>query len=123
MPIKLTETKEGKILEVQASGKLTHEDYQHFTPAVERLLKVHGKIRILFEMIDFHGWKGSAVWDDIKFDAKHYSDIEMLAFVGDKKWEKGMSVFCQPFTTAKIKYFDAAQMVDARKWLETGWPV
>jgi pimeloyl-ACP methyl ester carboxylesterase len=28
--------------------------------------------------------------------------------VGDKQWEKGMSVFCRPFTTATIHYFDHA---------------
>ena len=36
--------------------------------------------------------------------------------VGDKKWQKGMSVFCKPFTTAKIRYFDVAQAMEARAW-------
>ena len=40
MPIKLTEKNGGKILEVQVSGKLVHEDYQHFVPEFERLVKV-----------------------------------------------------------------------------------
>jgi hypothetical protein len=44
--------------------------------------------------------------------------VERLAMVGDKKWEKGMSVFCKPFTTAKICYFDRADIADARAWLE-----
>jgi hypothetical protein len=35
-----------------------------------------------------------------------------------QKWEKGMSVFCKPFTTAKIRYFDKAQAADARTWLD-----
>jgi len=39
MPIKLTETNDGKVLEVQVSGKLAHEDYQHFVPEFERLSK------------------------------------------------------------------------------------
>jgi hypothetical protein len=119
MAIKLNETNGGKVLEVHVTGKLTHEDYQHFVPEFERLLKEHGKIRVLFEMIEFHGWEGAAMWDDIKFDVKHFSDIDRLALVGDKKWEKGMSVFCRPFTTAKIRYFDHAVIAEARAWVES----
>jgi SpoIIAA-like len=118
MAIQLTEKNGGKILEVRVSGKLAHEDYQHFGPEFERLVKQHGKIRVLFEMADFHGWQAGALWDDIKFDARHFSDIERLAMLGDKRWEKGMSVFCKPFTTAKIRYFDQTQAVEARSWLE-----
>jgi hypothetical protein len=119
MAIQLTERNSGKILEVQVRGKLVHEDYQHFVPEFERLVKEHGKIRVLFEMPSFHGWDASALWDDIKFGLKHFSDIERLAMVGDRKWEKGMSVFCKPFTTAKIRYFDVAQATEARGWLES----
>ena len=118
MAIQLTEKNGGKVLEVQVSGKLVHEDYKQFVPEFERLVKENGKIRVLFEMADFHGWEGAALWDDIKFDLKHFSDIERLALVGDKRWEKGMSVFCKPFTTAKIRYFDRAAFSEARAWLE-----
>jgi hypothetical protein len=41
------------------SGKLSKEDYEHFVPEVERLIEQEGKIRLLFEMHDFHGWKGA----------------------------------------------------------------
>jgi hypothetical protein len=118
MPMLLTEKNEGKILEVRVSGRLLHEDYKQFVPEFERLAKQNGRIRVLFVMIDFHGWDGSALWDDLKFELKHFSDIERLAMVGEKKWEKGMSVFCKPFTTAKIRYFDRAAIDDAEAWLE-----
>jgi hypothetical protein len=118
MAVTLNEQSGGKILEVRVSGKLTDEDYQHFVPAFERLVRANGKIRVLFEMADFHGWSASALWDDVKFELKHFSDIERLAMVGDRKWEQGMSVFCRPFTTAKIRYFDSANVQDARAWLE-----
>lgn len=118
MAIKLSEKNGGKVLEVQVSGKLADADYGQFVPEFERLVKQHGKLRVLFEMTDFHGWEAGALWDDIKFDLKHFSDIERLAMVGDKKWEQGMAIFCRPFTTAKIRYFDKAQIEKARVWLE-----
>jgi hypothetical protein len=117
MAIKLTETQGGKILEVGVSGKLTHADYQFFAPEFERLYQLHGKLRVLFEMADFHGWEASALWDDIKFDMKHFFHIERIAMVGDKEWEKGMSVFCEPFTTAEIRYYDRSEIEAARAWL------
>jgi hypothetical protein len=118
MAIQLTEKNGGKTLEVRVSGKLMHEDYQHLLPEFERLVNQNGKIRVLFEMADFHGWDGSALRDDINFEVEHFFDIERVAMVGDKKWEKAMSVFCKPFTTAKIRYFDCAAIADARTWLE-----
>jgi hypothetical protein len=120
MPIKLNEANGGELLEVQVSGKLHRDDYQHFVPAFDRLVKQHGKIRVLFQMVDFHGWEASALWDDIKFDVTHFKDIDRLAMVGDKKWEHGMSVFCRPFTTAKIRYFDQSAIEEARQWLAQG---
>jgi len=115
----LKETNGGKLLEAGLTGKLTEEDYQKFVPLVERLVKEHGKIRMLVEMHDFHGWTAGALWQDIKFDAKHFTDIERIAMVGEAKWQHGMAVFCKPFTAAKIRYFDRAEIDQARAWLES----
>jgi SpoIIAA-like len=108
----------GRVLEVRVTGKLTKEAYHEFVPAVDAQIKQHGKLRILFVMRDFHGWTAGAMWEDLKFDLKHWKDIERLAVVGDKKWEKGIAAFCKPFTKAKIRYFDVAQVEEARNWLE-----
>jgi hypothetical protein len=105
------------VLKVRVGGKLTPEDYNFFLPEVERLIEQFGKIRVLFVMEQFEGWTMGALWEDIKFDAKHFADIERLAFVGETKWQKGMSVFCKPFTTAKIRYFDKSQRDQAEEWL------
>ncbi len=119
MSIELQEKNDGKVVEVKATERLTTEDYQRFVPEIERLVKQHGKIRLLFEMHDFHGWTAGALWQDLKFDLKHFRDIERLALVGERKWQKGMATFCKPFTTAEIRYFDQAQADEARTWLET----
>ena len=107
----------GKVMEVDVTGKLTKEDYEQFVPATEKLIKEYGKIRILFVMHDFHGWSAGALWEDIKFDLKHFTHIERLAIVGESKWEHGMAIFCRPFTTAKMRYFDIAKIEEAREWI------
>jgi len=117
MAIELAELADGKTLEVRVSGKLTGEDYNHFVPAIDALIQKAGKIKILFIMHDFHGWEMGALWEDIKFDATHFSKIAKIAMVGEKAWEKWMSVVCKPFTTSSIKYFDAGEVEAARQWL------
>lgn len=118
MNFEVTELAEGRIIEVQLSGKLTKEAYEHFVPLTEERIKQFGKVRMLVIMHDFHGWDAGALWEDIKFDVKHFNDIERLAIVGESKWENGMTVFCRPFTTAKIKYFDHTEIDAARQWIE-----
>jgi hypothetical protein len=118
MPIKLTELKDARVLEVAASGKLTDADYQQlFIPEIERLTKQHGKIRLLFEMTQFHGWEPKAAWDDFKLNLKHRHDIERVAMVGEKKWQHWLTEFAKPFTGAKVRYFDQAEADQARAWV------
>ena len=122
MPVDLREEAGGKILTVRLSGKLAKQDYERLGPEVERLIKQHKKIRILCELHDFHGWEAGALWEDLKFDLKHFADIERLALVGESRWEQGMAVFCKPFTTAKIRYFDVSKLAEARDWIEAELP-
>jgi hypothetical protein len=120
MTLEIREEAGGQILVVQASGTLSKDDYIHFVPETERLIKLFGKIRILFELHDFHGWELSGMWEDLKFDLKHFKDIDRLAIVGEKAWEHGMSFFCRPFTTADIQYFDRTYGEAASHWIHEG---
>ena len=118
MAIEINVLKDGKVIELSVSGKLAKEDYKHFVPEVEKWIQQHGKINILFQMHDFHGWQAGALWEDIKFDMKHFAHIQRLAMIGEKSWQKGMSKFCAPFTTAKIRYFQPEQIEEAKQWIE-----
>jgi hypothetical protein len=106
-----------KILGFAMSGKLHDEDYKNFVPVVEAAVAKEGKIRLLAQFQDFHGWDLHALWDDIKFSTKHCTDIERIALVGNKTWEKWMAKVCKPFTMAKIRYFDASEIDAAEAWL------
>lgn len=117
MPIQLIEENGGKMLVVNVSGKLVKADYEHFVPEFERLVLQHGKLRLLFDMTDFHGWELSAAWEDFKFGIEHFADIDRLAMVGDQQWQHGMAIFCKPFTKAMVRYFEQADAAEAQKWL------
>lgn len=116
--ITVVEAAPRNFLMVTLRGKLNRKDYELLVPEIERAMEKHGQIRMLVELVDFHGWTAGALWEDTKFAASHFSDIERLAIVGDQKWEKGMAMFCKPFTGAKVRYFDHDDIGRARAWLQ-----
>jgi hypothetical protein len=120
MPVELREEAGWKVLIIGLSGKLTREDYERFVPEVERLIGRQGKVRMLVKFHDFQGWSVGALWSDIKFDLKHFADVERLAFVGDKRWEAGMALFCRPLTRAKVRFFDRSKADEALDWIREG---
>jgi hypothetical protein len=99
------------------SGKLHDEDYKTFVPLVDAAIAKHGKVRLLAQFHDFRGWDAHALWDDIKFSTTHCTKVERIALLGEKNWEQWMAKVCKPFTMAKIEYFDAPEIDEARAWL------
>lgn len=117
MAVNMQEFNEGRLLELQISGRLAHADYAAFLPRFEERVRQHGRIRLLMEMVDFHGWEPAALWDELKLDVKHFADFERVAMVGEARWEKFMSLFCRPFTSAEVRYFDRSEIAAAREWV------
>lgn len=109
-----------KVLGFRMSGKLHDEDYKTFVPMVDEAIAKSGKVRLLAEFHDFHGWDLKALWDDIKFSTTHCTKIERIALVGEKSWEKWMAGVCKPFTMAKIRYFGPGETAAATAWLAEG---
>ena len=105
------------VLGFRLSGKLHDADYKTFTPAIDAAAGT-GKVRLLAQFHDFHGWDTHALWDDIKFATMHCTKIERIALVGEKTWEKWMAAVCKPFTLAKVKYFDVSEIDKAWAWLQ-----
>lgn len=117
MPIELSEESGGRISVIRVVGKLVEADYRTFVPEFERLVREHGKLRVLFDMTALQGWDAGAAWDELKFDLKHFGDIERLAIVGESRLQHGMAAFFKPFTKATSRYFDQADIAGARIWL------
>jgi hypothetical protein len=118
--IQQLDTGSEKVLGFKLSGKLHDEDYKTFVPLVDHAIQKDGKVRVLAQFEDFHGWDMHALWDDIKFSTTHCTKIERIALVGESKWEEWMAKVCKPFTLAKIQYFDKADLGKAKAWLQEG---
>jgi hypothetical protein len=118
MAVEIHRGRSGDTIHMIVSDKLTKDDYARIIPDIESMIAEHGRIRVLFDMRDFHGWSAGALWEDMKFDVRHFRDIELLAVVGEKRWQRSMATFCKPFTAAAVRYFDREHLDQAAAWLE-----
>lgn len=108
---------EGNVIWVKVSGKLTQEDYTDLTAEWDRVIALHGKMRLVFEMEDFSGWEPAAAWDDFKFTVTHSSRMERVAMIGRKKWEEWATKLGRLFVHGEVRYFDTAQREEAQRWI------
>ncbi|MEG9328300.1 STAS/SEC14 domain-containing protein [Salinimicrobium catena] len=101
-----------------AEGQLDDEDYNRIIPLLKEKIESFGKVRWYFEMKDFTGWTFSAMWKDLKFDVKNRNNLERVAMVGDKTWEKQLTQLMKPFTEAEIKFYESEDREKARYWIK-----
>jgi hypothetical protein len=83
--IQVEKTPENKVVILKFKERLDKKDYEIFVPRIESQMENGSKIRLMVELHDFKGWTTGALWEDTKFAAKHFNDIERLAVVGDTK--------------------------------------
>jgi hypothetical protein len=109
-------------LEIDVKGKLEEDDYEDFVPAVEDMMREHGTVGLLIHLEEFRGWSLAALWEDLKFDFRHYRDISRMALVSaeDSQLKERMTALARPFTDAEIEYFPQQQISAARAWVAAG---
>lgn len=108
---------EDNIVAFRLSGKLSHADYQAFLPRLEELIEAHGRISVLLELIDFHGWDLDAAKDDFRFGMQHQDDFERIAIVGQGVLQHWMALMAKPFISAEVHFFKQDQLSEAWDWL------
>ena len=107
----------GNVVGIEATGKLTHEDYKGLIPELEKKIEASGALRALFDLTGLEGVELHAMWDDFKFWFKHNMDVAKVAVVGNKHWEQWAAKLGDHLTKAEIKYFDDAEKEAAWAWI------
>lgn len=112
------ELNEKKFIVLRASGRLTETDYEAAVPEIENALTLRGKpLRMMIRLEDFRGWHLGALWDELRFDARHRDDLGRIAVVGDAKWQEWGTKLSKPFFSNELRYFDWKEMDRAKAWL------
>jgi len=104
-------------LDIKASGKLTHADYEIINPLVDSAMHAvkDAKVKVLFDAMELEGWELRAAWDDFKFGLKHNNEFEKIAIYGNQKWLEKSAKVASWFMSGEVQYFD--NLGDAFKWL------
>ena len=105
-----------KALELKLAGVLRRDDYLKFVPLAETRIKENGTINLVVHVSDLTGFTPSALWEDLKFDAKHYSDVGKLAIVSTDEKKKWLATVARPFTAAEVEFYPEERLADARTW-------
>ncbi|MCG6867151.1 MAG: STAS/SEC14 domain-containing protein [Gammaproteobacteria bacterium] len=118
--IRVMPRSEGKVLGVQASEKLTDDDYtETFIPALQKMIDEYGGVRVLVYMDDsFTGWEPAALLDDAKFGLKNAKAFEKVAIVGGPDWVGWSVNLFKPFFKGEIRVFDGDELDEAWGWIQ-----
>lgn len=112
------------VIATKADDLLGLKDYEKIHPFIHNIINTGQKVRWYFEMDDDSDSGSTGFWEDgvieinygsMKFT--HSDDIEIIAIVGDKKWEKCMKSIMKPFKNAKVVYFEMAEKEKAKAWI------
>jgi universal stress protein A len=108
---------EGSTVAFRLSGKLSHADYQAFLPRLESLIEEEGRLSVLLELDDFHGWDLEAAWDDFRFGMEHQTDFARIAMVGQGLLQRWMAIMAKPFVNGEVRFFERDDLGAAWDWL------
>ncbi len=106
------------IFKIKVSGKLTHQDYQKYLiPALEKIVDKQGKIKLLIEAQDFHGWEWQAAFDDLITGVQYSKKFTKVAIVGNQEWKRTLSKLFSFIVSDEVCYFTDDELPSARDWI------
>ena len=106
------------VLGIEASGKVTHEDYQNILiPRAEAMI-AKGPVKLLYVAgKDFEGYELEALWDDSAFGVKHWHDFTRVAVVADQAWLRAAVTMFKPFLPCEVRLFNLSDLAAAKTWI------
>jgi hypothetical protein len=105
------------ILSFRFGEKITREELERYAAEMKDAIEKWGKIRVLMAFEQFPKMEPAALWEDLKFSAKHFNDIERIALVGEGNWESWYAKVANILPKTKVTSFDMDHMQAAWDWL------
>ena len=106
------------VLAVEATGKVTDDDYEHvLVPALQDMRERQKGIRIVYVLDEeFDGWSAGAIWKDAKLGIKDFRAWEKIAIVSDNDWAQNMTTLLGWMVPGEIRSFPLTQLDEAATW-------
>lgn len=119
------ETGSGYVVGFHYDGEMTAGDYtQTLIPALDEAERNYPTLRILFRIVNFHGWRPHGYWEAFK-DWPGMEKVDRIAIAGGEKWGEWMNhlpgLFVG-FVGIDIRYFTGGHLDGALDWLREPIP-
>lgn len=119
--IEVVHKPEQDLVTIDASGKLTAADYDLAIPEIEEAIRqADGPLNLVIDVIGLKGIELAALWKDLKFDVRHFSDFRRIAIVGGNRAQEFGAKASDAFTRAEVRYFGEDSSDHARRWAASG---
>ena len=107
------------VLGIEASGKVTAEDYQSvLVPALEDKLRKIPKVRCLYVLGEgFDSYTSAAAWEDTKVGLKHLTRFERVAVVTDVDWIRNSVKVFGFAMPGEVRVYKYDELPNAREWI------
>ncbi len=102
---------------LEASGKVTDDDYRDvLVPVVEAALE-RGKVRLMYVVDEHSSYSLGAIWADTKVGFRDLKGWERVAVISDADWlEHAVKAFGW-MVPGEVKVFEPDDVRDAKAWL------
>lgn len=103
------------VVGIIARGRVTNEECDNvLRPAMERCLKLHGKLRLYYEIGSrFPG----AGWDDLDVAIDHLPQWERIAVVTDTGWVRHTVNALRFLLASEVRVFTTFEAAEGRSWI------
>ncbi len=107
------------VMAIEATGKVTHEDYKSILIPKAEAMMSKGPIKMLYVIgKEFTGFEAGALWDDSVFGLTHWHDFSHIAVVTDHAWLRAMVGMFKPFFHGDVRLFSLAELSTAKSWIK-----
>jgi hypothetical protein len=109
------------IVGIQASGRVTREDYDRvLAPVLEDARHKGRRIRFLYQFgPSFEGFTATGALEDARIGLRHLRLFDGCAVVGDVEWVREASQLVGALMPCPVRVFGNAQLQQAVGWLGT----
>ncbi|MEM8884312.1 MAG: STAS/SEC14 domain-containing protein [Planctomycetota bacterium] len=116
--LELREDAPDGVVAVAARGWVTGRDYTEvLLPAVEAQA---GDLRLVYEIPrEARLLTPGAIWQDMRFGARHFGRLRRLAVVSDRWWARGSTLLFRLVRPGRVRGFPTARRDEALAWSAT----
>ena len=108
------------IAEIVVDGPISRAEFDDVSARLAALIERCGRIRLLEDIRRIGRFDPSTIPADLRFTFRHMKDFSHCAIVGDREWLKLLARATNRLVRCEIRYFDRADIEEARRWLRRG---